>query len=217
MKTLFQGLSSGGSGRTKLLVALTHSVRCLNLNQVTRLLPNAKNVNRAAHELITRLACKGLVEIRTVMVHPPLRLTRPMYLCASSTEPPDLDALAYQAQSRWPLPPERTVVVRATPRAAAVTGGLLPVRRSDRDTELAHDLTLSEIYLEHYYCKHDAMWIPEDALLAEGWARHDGHVPDAVIRSPVGEMVLELAGLSYSARRLAEVHRAFRDDGYELW
>ena len=151
------------------------------------------------------------------MVYPPLRLTRPMYVCASNAETPDLDALTYQAQSRWQLPPERTVVVRATPRAAAVTGGPLPVRRSERDTELAHDLTLSEIYLEHYYFRNDAMWIPEDALPAEGWARHDGHVPDAMIRSPGGEMVLELAGRSYSARRLAEIDRAFRNGGYELW
>lgn len=217
MKTLFQGPSSGGSGGTELLVVLTHFVRCLNLNQVARLLPNGKNVNRAAHELVTRLIRQGLVEVRTVMVHPPLRLTRPMYVCASWTEPPDFDALAYQAQSRWQLSPERTIVVRATPRAAAITGGPLPVRRLERDTELAHDLTLSEIYLEHYYCRNDAMWIPEDALLAESWPRRDGHVPDAAIRSPVGERVLELAGRSYSARRLAEVDRAFCDGGYELW
>ena len=79
-----------------------------------------------------------------------------------------------------------------------------------------HDLTLAQIFIDHYLGR-QATWIPEDALLAEGWARHDGHVPDAVIRSPVGEMVLELAGRSYSARRLAEVDRAFRDGGYELW
>lgn len=217
METLSHPRIAASSGRADLLVVLTHSVRCLSLRQVARLLADANDAQRAARDLVRRLTLCGLVDTRTVMAHPPLRLLEPIYCCASNVALPDFGALAYEVQSRWRLAPERMIVVQATPRAAALTGGPLPTRDAVRDTELAHDLTLGQIFLEHYLGRDEKLWIPEDALRAEGWPRRDGHVPDSLIRSPLGDTALELAGRSYSAQRLSEIDRAFRGMGYELW
>ncbi|MCI0333470.1 MAG: hypothetical protein L0228_09630 [Planctomycetes bacterium] len=217
METLFHRRLTGIGGRADLLFVLTHYVRCLSLAQIAAGLPGARDSMRAARECVRRLTCDRLVESWTAMVPRPLQLSGPILRSGRDSEPPDFGAIAYRVASRWNRAPERTVVVRATPRAARVTGGPLPARRSERDTELAHDLTLSQIFLEHYLGNAHVTWIPEDALVAEGWPRRDRNVPDAVIRSATGDTALELAGRSYSARRLSQIHLAFRDMSYELW
>lgn len=201
----------------ELLYELTHHVRCMSVDQIARTFFSVANGRRIALQLVRSLQRAGLVEARTVMVHPPLRLCEPVHKHLHRSESPDFHALSHRVQSRWSLLPERTMVVSATFRAAEITGGPLPTRRSSRDTELAHDLTLAEIFLHHYWGRTEASWIPEDTLVAEGWPRTGVNIPDAIVRAPQSEIVLELAGRSYSARRLAEIHVAHQDRYYELW
>lgn len=202
--------------RDRLLKILTHDVRMISSVQICQLSPEALD-HRGAGRLVAQMASSGFITRRVAMVHPPLHLAGPAYEYISGNWLPDFDKLAYLVQERWRAWSQKTYIVSATPKAAALTGGPLPARRFARDADLAHDLTCTQIFLDHYESRSDCEWVPEDALPVEEWPRTDAVVPDALVRSAQGEVVLELAGRSYSAKRLRAIHDAFERGHYQLW
>jgi hypothetical protein len=165
--------------------------------------------------MLRRLERRGLLKLEHAMVHPPLCLEEPLFEWQTETLEPDWERLAWMAQSRWNKDPVLSVIVSATAEAKKLTGG--PIGgRPIRQTEISHDVTLAQLWLR--FRKTEPIvapsWIPEDAL--SGFEPNQKR-PDALITVAGNEIVLELAGKAYSAKRLAAIHAAYRHRHYRLY
>lgn len=58
------------------------------------------------------------------------------------------------------------------------------------------------------------VWIPEDALVGYGAGQKK---TDGVLLTEHGEIRIELAGKSYSAKRLAAIHASHRHTRYRIY
>ena len=173
---------------------------------------------RAARKAVALLQRVGLVAVETFVVHPELALPAPLVTWEPGLDAPNLGALAYRLESRWPLAPLPTAMVIATRQAAARFAGY--GGRHSRRSEASHDQSLAGLYLKMRAQSPDRAraWLPESALHAQGWGRKQP-LPDALLRFPdAQELVIEFAG-SYPRHRLERLH-AFcfgRDLPYEIW
>lgn len=197
---------------------LTHRVRVLSLGQIARTWwAETKAPANNARARLAALEAHGLVELFYRAAHPELDLPEPLVTWTPGAPEPQLGALAYRLESRWPLQHRRTLLVVATRKAAAWFGG--HGGRRPRATEVSHDLGVASLFLafRSRASSRAAAWVSEASLAADGWGK-GAPLPDAVLRGGGGEILIEFAG-SYSKEKLEGFHEYCRVTGfsYEVW
>jgi hypothetical protein len=200
----------------EILQALTHHCRLMTAQQIAQQwFGHTVAPTKIALQLLRRLERRRLLDLEHAMVHPPLRVETPIFEWPGETHEPDWERLAWAAQSRWNKEPRLSVIASATPVAQKLIGG--PIGgRPIRQTEISHDVTLAQLWLSLRNTEPTvaASWIPEDALSGFG---PNQKKPDALITVADNEIVIELAGKAYSAKRLAAIHAAYRHRHYRLY
>lgn len=203
------------------LVALTHKVRFLSLDQVARAWWNDTSTGRTeARRALRRIEEQGLLAHRTISAHPELLIAAPVYRWEPGDPTPDPNRAAYALRSRWTKPIQDTLVFVASKRAAERFGGV--GGRIKLPLQATHDLHVATVYL-HYRCTMPAaaeQWCSEEILARRSRPRPGEKLPDAVLCNALGEpfFVVEFGG-SYGADRVAKLHRYCEERGlaYELW
>jgi hypothetical protein len=190
-----------GADAFDVLRVLTQRVRVLAVDQVARHWFGGEQRARARSRRLCRdLERRGLVEVREMVAHEPLRLSAPLVRWEPGLPLPEWSPVVTQLRRRWTGRPGRVTVLHATRAAAALCSGF--GGRGSRRPEVSHDLSLSELFLR-LRCSHPelaATWISEAALLAGGWGRRCP-VPDATITPACGTVFLEMGG-SYKIDKL---------------
>lgn len=201
----------------ELLAALTLRVRFFSLAQVARTWWEDSAAGRAnAQARLQVLERAGLITPFLALAHPELSLAAPLYGWEPGQPDPDLGAASYRLQARWRLPAVATPAVLATRAAGHRFGGR--GGRFPRQSEQTHDLHVSTLFLRY---RHDhpawlSYWIGEERLREETAA--GAKLPDALLRLPTGDRVLEFGG-AYSKAKLTRFHEhcvTFQWT-YELW
>lgn len=201
----------------ELLTALTWRVRFFSLAQIARTWWEDSAAGRAnAQARLQRLARAGLVTPFLVQAHPELPLAAPLYVWEPGQPHPNLGAASYRLQARWRRPAVATPAFLATRAAGHRFGGR--GGRFPRQSEQTHDLHVSTMFL-HYRQEHPEWlpyWIGEERLREEIAAA--AKLPDALLRLPTGDRVLEFGG-AYSKAKLTRFHEHCfaRQLAYELW
>jgi hypothetical protein len=197
-----------------IVAVLASRVRLLTLDQVARTwYADARHPRRTAREALRRAESQGLVTVNTVMAHPEVVLSAPLYRWSAEalTTPPHFGRLAWQARKRFGQPPVRTIYVTATAKAKVLLGEVAH-KRGIRSTELTHDIHVAQIYLK--LCREApelaASWVGEDQL---AHADRDTR-PDAV----AGNLAIDFVG-QYRADKLAVLYDEYRRcfTAFELW
>lgn len=197
---------------------LTHNVAQLTDQQIARTWFNHTDQPRKfALQYLRRLEKGGMVQVESVMSRKELPLDAPLLRWNPCDEAPvpDFAKLAYQVQRRWDKAYVESVnLVRATKEARQLLGGPLRARRRIRTAEITHNIHLSAAFLRIRHTHPDLAqrFVAEDGLPTRGL----GKVADALMQTDDGPVVIEFAG-SYNQYRLADIHRTFSRDRYELW
>jgi transposase len=201
-------------GYEEILHLLTHKVRLMADSQVAQM----RGVSiKVARQGMQRLEERGLLELQTAMIHPPLHITGPLvdWRPDACSPEPDWQALSWQTESRWKKSPVRALIAWATKKGRQYTGG--PIGgRPPRQLEISHDISVTELYLQFHNTNPEAAasWIPEDALTE---FRSGQKIPDAVICENGEKIILELAGKYYSAKRLSAIGAAHSHSCYRIY
>ena len=201
----------------EILDALTLRVRFLSVAQIARTWWGAtRQAEATATARLKRLAQAGLLERFRVMAHPELALIAPVIVWQPGAAVPNFGAAAYQLQSRWTQTVISMAAVLATKGAGHRFGGR--GGRFPRQSEQTHDLHLGALFLV-YRQRFPALfpyWISEERLREE--KSYGEKLPDALLRPPEGERVLEFGG-AYSKDKLKRFHAhcAEKRLPYELW
>jgi hypothetical protein len=185
--------------------------------QVARLaFQHTKEPEIIAQQWARRQARAGLLTLQYIAVHPELKLHEPLLEFHPGDPLPNFDALAWQVQSRWKLPPEMTLVATATKKARQFTGGVIG-GRPIRHREVTHDVHVASVYLRlrETDCELSKRWMPEDAVYATNAHEFRTKVPDAVLTGKE-PLIVEFAG-KYSARKLRSLHAEYSKSRYQLW
>lgn len=182
------------------LQTLTSRVPLLSLGQLARTwFPAAE----AAHAL-GQLCGSGWLKRLAVNAHPELALEAPLAVWSPGDPAPRFGKISHRNRERWRAEPERTTVFVATEQAASVYGGRAG---KAKPLHVSHDIGLGAVYLRLLTERPEdaAAWLSESELAPE---REDDVLPDAVLRSPAGELarVIEFVGSSYTAARLEELY-----------
>jgi hypothetical protein len=210
----------------EILIALTHKVRLLSLEQIARTWWGASPSGIAtARKRLTLLTGKAAVNSAYTNVmrrlrlnaHPELKLSGPIFTWSPGDPAPPFGALAYRLQTRWKEAVRPTTVYIATEKAARYFGGFGGKLR--RPLQATHDLHVAQIYL-HFLTTDPARaaaWVSEERFAPE--RRHE-KLPDAVLHDAHGNitLVIEFGG-AYDAKHVERVHRdcVTRSLPYELW
>jgi hypothetical protein len=199
-----------------ILDAITLRVRVLSLSQIVRWFWNGERQYGSAVRRMNQLARAGLVEVVTMLAGTEIALLEPLIAWRPGEPPPNWEALLTETRSRWVGPVRTARCVVATRRSAVRFGGVV---RPPRNSEVTHDLHLSQIYLRlraanPHRARH---WVGEFQCLSTFGGQ--GKVPDALLRRPGQLIAVEVVGASYGARKLEEFHRFCVDKklAYELW
>ena len=203
-----------------ILDALALRIHVLSLDQIARTwFGDQARAVAGVRRLMERLIKTGLAAVRREYSYPMLPLTGPILAWNPGQAEPDLGAIAYALQSRWPDAPSRVVeVYTSTPRLANRMGGF-DGRLRHRD-QVTHDLHVSEIYLRLYQTDPDlaCRWMGEE--LSKSGQEYGEKLPDAVIADESGRPVraIEFGG-RYPKKRVQAFfeHCAQRNLAFELW
>jgi hypothetical protein len=202
-----------------ILDTLTLRVRYLSLAQIARTWwANSQDPLANARARLKGLESAGFVLRFTALARPEFALIAPMIGWQPGDPTPDFGAASYQLQARWTQSAITTPAVIATTAAGHQFGG--HGGRFPRQSEQSHDLMMGALYL--YYrqllgpARITKQWISEESLREQKQAGEK--VPDAILRTPHGELVIECGG-AYSKNKLTQFH-AYCDENafpYELW
>lgn len=197
---------------------LTHRLRLMSIRQVARRWWELDQPASASARL-RQLAGTGLIEMKSVMVHPEIDLDAPVLCWRPTDAQPDFGAAAYRLKARWTESPVSTPLAFASRAAVTMFGGYTG-GRGPRPTEATHDLHLAQVYLRmtDADAKIARRWISENEQYAEGRGRNE-RLPDAVIRGRSGSPPLRVVefGGAYSKAKLIAFHEAVCQFPYEVW
>ena len=206
----------------EILIALTHKVRLLSLEQIARTWwtdsPSGIATARKRLAVLANPASNSYVMQRMKLnAHPELALDGPIFSWQPGEATPYFGALSYRLKKRWNEAPKPTTVYIATEKAARYFGGFGGKLR--RPLQATHDLHVAQIYL--HFLKTDparaALWVSEERFAPE---RRREKLPDAVILDEAGNiaLVIEFGG-AYDAKHVERVHLdcVTRSLPYELW
>lgn len=206
----------------EILIALTHKVRLLSLEQIARTWwsdsPSGLATARKRLAQLSNPASHPYVMQRMKLnAHPELMLSGPLFTWRPGDPTPPFGALSYRLKKRWKQAIKPTTVYIATERAARHFGGYGGKLR--RPLQATHDLHVSQIYLQ--MLKTDPalakLWVSEERFAEE---RRREKLPDAVIRDALGNIILVIEfGGAYDAKHVERVHDdcVTRSLPYELW
>ena len=204
---------------TELLQILTHKVSLLTFEQIAEAFySHTSDPIRQARKRLKKLIHAGYVEKHTMLAHPPLELTDPVYRHKPGDEKPDLGKIAYKISQRWRKVLRPIDVAMATRQSRRIFGGYTSQLRP-RASERSHDLSLSQVFL-HFRAQNDlgAKWQGEGELRAKGISAGT-HIPDARLVGAAADgsdVFIEFGG-SYVKRKLGGIHEDLKDYYYELW
>src|SRR2546423_15123612 len=98
------------------------------------------------------------------MAHPRVSLHGPLYSYQGvQTGEPNFGRLAWRAAHRFKEPLARTFLAKATKEAMRAFGRE-PTRRSERSSELTHDIHVSELFLKARKDGRAELWKGEDEV-----------------------------------------------------
>lgn len=206
----------------ELVELLTTKVRCLRREQVERLwFGHTKQPSVMARQYLRRVERLGLVSLAKVMNPPEAAFNEPLLNWRPGNQEPNFDRLAWQAEARLARPAAATLVIAATKKAQAFTGGPIGSRPL-RSAEMAHDLMVAGVFEQFHrdFPEIAKSWTPEDALLQNLFATQNTLcqeiIPDAIVMEGNDKIAIEIAG-RYSAQKLRAVHHAHAGGCYHLW
>lgn len=209
------GLLWSDGGR-RIVDLLTRQARVLTVQQIAMTWFGANEAR--ARVAVFELEQQALLSRRCVLARPTLILDGPLVQWLPGDELPDFGAVAYRLRRRWREAVEPTEIVVATREAKRRLGGFCG-GRWPRQSEISHDVSLSEVYLWYRTFKPEEAecWVPEAQIYAERWGMGE-RLPDALIRGRDGgiERVVEFGG-SYRKQKLQAFHREMCEIPYEIW
>lgn len=207
-------ISVASAANDRLLAVLANSVRVLTLQQAQAVTGDATLA--ACLRRIGRLAGRGWLSTRTAWITPPVIGEEPLVRWSGGTPAPAADNLARITRKRWAGPARSVKIAVATKdtRNRLSTVGIRPPRES----EIAHDLWLAEVFVKHYLDHPTYAWLHEDGF---GDVLADGTKPDALLMTgnDGNEVVaVELLG-DYRRDKIQRFHSYCSEHGlaYELW
>ena len=205
----------------RVIWTLTRKLRVMTLEQAARTWwADRPYPVKAARDRLAKLRDDGLLHLTSLMAHPELELTEPVFRWHPDDPAPEFGPIAYRLQSRWTRPMKATPVVGATRQANREFGGYIG-DRIPRPSEVSHDIHLAQVYLKLVGRdpKLAQRWTCEQQLYAQGRGRNQ-RLPDAIIRprrAGAGDgWVLEFGG-AYSKKKLEEFHAELCGEVYEIW
>ncbi|MCP5127491.1 MAG: hypothetical protein H6973_18210 [Gammaproteobacteria bacterium] len=201
----------------EILIALTHKVRLMSLDQIARTWwGNSPSALATARKRLTVLSAYALQRMK-LNAHPELTLTGPLFAWQPGQATPHFGGLSYRLKKRWDQAPVPTTVYIATEKAARQFGGFGGKLR--RPLQATHDLHVAQLYLQFLQTAPEraALWVSEERFAPE--RRHE-KLPDAVLRDATGNitLVIEFGG-AYDSKHVERVHLdcVTRSLPYELW
>lgn len=198
----------------QLLRILTNSVRVLTARQAQEVL------GEPSHERVKsrfrRLQSKGLLRLTTSWICPPALDPSPLAAWEPELPPPDFFALARTANHRWSAEQSPHMLATATDQARNLFGAVHS--RQPRESEVAHDVWVAELYIRRAFRNELQSWVHEDGfddLFPEG------NRPDAALVTTEGNakaIAMELLG-KYRQEKIEQLHNYCQAFGicYELW
>lgn len=206
----------------ELVETLTMKVRCMRREQVERLwFAHAKEPRVICRQYLKRVEAAGLVTLTNVMAPTEIDFNSPLLDWRPGNPEPLFDRLAWQAESRLAHAATATLLITATKKAQALTGGPIG-SRPQRSAEIAHDLMAAAVFesLRRNHPDRAASWKPEEAILQELFSERtslaEETIPDAIVGDSSEEIIIEIAG-RYGADKLRAIHDAHKERRYELW
>lgn len=204
----------------EILIALTHKVRLLSLEQIARTWWSDSGLATARKRLLllTDPSFNPYVMQRMKLnAHPELSLCRPIFSWKPGDPTPPFGALSYRLKKRWDKAPEPTTVYIASEKAARYFGGFGGKLR--RPLQATHDLHVAQIYLRFLKTEPTLakQWVSEERFAPE---RRREKLPDAVLRDAAGNIILVIEfGGAYDPYHVEQVHLdcVTRSLPYELW
>lgn len=199
----------------RLLRLLTNSVRVMTVSQVSYALSEPRL--ERAHSRLRRLKSQGLVELSVTWFCQPALPDSPLFLWQPTQPKPDCGKLGRVASRRWSAEPSSETIAVATTKARDLYGEI-PVR-SPRESEIAHDVWVTELFLRRYVHKQPTSWLHEDGF---DELFPEGAKPDAALVSQGKEsatpIAIELLG-NYRREKIEQFHTYCHEYGipYELW
>jgi hypothetical protein len=202
----------------ELLDTLALRCRTMSVDQVAEhWWPGERPNRRRVRRRLSRLALKGWVRCWRAPARKLAELSAPLACWRPEFEQPDLGEVARITRSRWRHPVQSIELVGATRRACRHFGAV--AARKPRPSETSHDLGLTAVFLTlvRRDRAHREQWWSEERLRKLGYGDQI-RLPDAMLRSKAGDVVIEFAG-AYCRAKLEAFH-AFcvsRQLAYELW
>lgn len=170
----------------------------------------------ACRRRIGRLEARALLSTRAAWITPPIIGEEPLLRWSSGLPAPAAENLARITHNRWAEPAQSVRIAVATDetRNRLSTIGIRPPRES----EIAHDLWVAEVFVRRYLDHPTYAWLHEDGF---GDLLADGAKPDALLtvgndEDPV--VAVELLG-DYRHDKIQRFHSYCSEHGlaYELW
>jgi len=179
--------------------------------------PATKWREMTVQKRLRQLCRAGFLERHTLLLHPLLPLTRPVFAWEPHQSAPEGLLVSRKLQSRWNQPAVSTRVYTVTKYTVALYGSYGSGDAGDIQKR-NHERHMGEVYGFYYrhrpedFCR----WVGENALAKADWGVKN---PDAFIyqdEKPI--RVVEFGG-SYDAKRVTDFHAYCkeRDLPYELW
>lgn len=193
----------------KVVDALTHRVRLLSVDQVSRLIDG-----NDGHALLTELEVNGWITRETAFVSVPGIPDGPLFVWNEGDSAPDFSLIAYELRRRR-SEPEEIEVVYPTAEACKRFGG---TRVRPRLSEVTHDLLMAEAFLLSRGVVGE--WRSGDLIRSDGDTNlFGGAVPDAAVF--VGDcvrVIVEGGGSGYGKSKLNAMHSNYSKVApYQLW
>jgi hypothetical protein len=206
-----------------ILLTLTEKGRLLDKELLALIWWSVSRSGRIeARRRAEKLVAVGLLRRLIVLTRPLPPLDAPVLAWdPSCPSRPDFARAAGVFRSRWSKPPRSTAVYIATPKAAAMTGGVAPGLK--HPLQASHDRAVMSVYqkLKREHPALAASWLGEDCI---AWPRGlRVRRPDAVLRDESGRAAVAVeiggSGAAYGRARLEEWHEHFASLGipYLFW
>jgi len=198
----------------ELLKLLTNSVRVMTVEQARMALGEPQLESVASR--LRRLRTKGLLQLSVAWFSKPKLTDIPLFSWTPDHAPPDCVELAKTARRRWSANPVSELVAVATDEARNLYGTI--ALRAPRESELAHDLWVAELFLRRYHFHSVYSWVHEDGF---GDLFPEGNKPDAALIRPEPDsnpIAIELLG-NYRREKIGQFHNYCNEYSisYELW
>ena len=195
--------------RGEILRMLCRDVRLLaTAHLATHWFSGLKNPRERANREARELAAAGFVnkaETSLALID----VSTPLYVWKPGSDKPNFSRLAAANDKRWKEPLRRTQTLTATKKAYELYGGYQ--RKAVRTRELEHDAAIATLRFQ--MADQLQAWTIEDGLpQAEAGQKR----PDAVVQTDGKTILLEMVGRRYSADKLEQLWRAYRNQDFQF-